>query len=82
MSTDDYAYENLRNLRYIDCIFKENSRLYGPNFSIFLREPTKDHYLANVLMKKGTLVNISMANHYSDKYFRDPFEFRPERWEK
>ena len=22
-----------------------------------------------------------MGNHYSEKYFKDPFEFRPERWE-
>ena len=30
MSNDDYSYENLKNLTYIDCIQKETTRYYGP----------------------------------------------------
>ncbi len=41
----------------------------------------EDHYLKDVPITKGTTITAPpTANHYSKKYFKDPFEFRPERW--
>ena len=37
MSTNDYSYENLKNLTYIDNIQKETTRLYGPGLFLFWR---------------------------------------------
>ena len=37
MSTNDYSYENLKNLTYIDNIQKETTRLYGPGLGLFWR---------------------------------------------
>ena len=46
-----------------------------------MRECIKDCYLSGIAIKKGTLVNTaSLSNHFSQKYFKQPYEFRPERW--
>lgn len=79
---DDYSYETLKKLVYIDWIQKETSRYYGPISGIFMREPIKDNYLNKLPIKKGTYVSLQhLGNHYSEKYFVNPHEFRPERWE-
>lgn len=36
------TYENLKKMKYIDCIQDEVSRIYGPGTGIFLREAAKD----------------------------------------
>ena len=38
MKDDDYSYENLKNLRFIDNIQKETIRMYGPVNLIWPRE--------------------------------------------
>lgn len=81
MKEDDYSYENLKNFRYIECLQKEMSRFYGPINELFVREAAKDHYLGGVHIRKGTYLNVVNAGHFNAKYFKDPFEFRPERWE-
>jgi len=40
MLNDDYSYENLKNLIYIDYIQKETSRYYGPSNGVFGRIAT------------------------------------------
>lgn len=42
----------------------------------------EDNYILDLPIKKGTVVNFQpVGSHFSTKYFKDPFEFRPERWE-
>lgn len=56
--------------------------MYGPANSLLIRQTQKDTYLNNIPIRKGTYVTIQQnGNHYSQKYFPDPFVFRPERWE-
>ena len=82
MSEDDYTFENLKNLKYIDLVQKETTRFYGPTYGLFVREVAKDHFLKDIPLQKGTLLNAPISSHYNDKYFKDPYVFRPERWEK
>ena len=78
MKDDDYSYENLKKLVYIDWIQKETTRMYGPISGLFMRVAKEDNYLNGLPIKKGTYVNIQhMGNHYSEKYFKDPLIFRP-----
>ena len=76
-----YSYENLKKYRYIECIQKETTRYFGPVNYIFSREVAKDHYLKGVAIKKGTKMNVPIASHFKTEYFKDPYTFRPERWE-
>ena len=54
----------------------------GPLQGIIGRKANQDHYLADIPVSKGTMVAIqSIGNHFNEKYFKNPEEFRPERWE-
>ena len=71
-------YENLKKMKFIDCIQEEVSRIYGPGTGLFFREATKDTQLLNIPIKKGTSLSIKpMLNHYSPHYFEDPLSFKP-----
>ena len=81
MNGEDYSFETLKKLKYIDLIQKETTRLYGPSPGLFIREASQDHLLCGVPIPKGALINpIWAGNHWSSEYFPDPFVFRPERW--
>ena len=81
MKEDDYSYENLKNFTYIENLQKETSRYSIPAISLFPRLSKVDNYLYGVPVKKGTAIQIGvMANHFNEKYFKNPYEFRPERW--
>lgn len=38
MSNDDYSYENLKKMTYIENIQKETTRIYGPAVSLLWRK--------------------------------------------
>lgn len=81
-SDADITYENLKNLHYIEWIQHESLRLGGPTLGMLLRKATKDHILKNIPIAKGTgLIINDLPNQCSEQYFKDPYEFRPERWE-
>jgi cytochrome P450 len=71
-------YENLKKMKFIDCIQEEVSRIYGPGTGVFLREATKDTQLLNIPIKKGTSLSIKpMQNHCNPLYFEEPLIFKP-----
>ncbi len=56
--------------------------MYSPVPGIFVRKAMKNHLLLNIPIAKGTGAFIqAIGNHYNEKYFKDPFVFKPERWE-
>ncbi len=81
-SDEDITLENLKKLTYIDWIQYEVTRMYGPVNGILFRVAAEDNYLKDVPISEGTMVTTQpIGNHFNSKYFKDPFEFRPERWE-
>ena len=81
MKEDDFSYDNLKKMTYIDCVEKEVTRFYGPANGFLIRNVVRDHLLKNVPMKKDTFVIAQpLGVHYSEKYYKNPTEFRPERW--
>lgn len=72
---------DLPKLHYAEQIIKESLRLYPP-VSIFGREAVADYILDGYCIPAGCVVTISQwVMHRSPKYFDNPEEFRPERWE-
>ena len=66
MKEEDYSYDNLKKMTYIDCVEKETSRFYGPVNMIFSRITINNHFLKEVPIRKGTLLGIqSLGFHYS-----------------
>lgn len=67
----------------MDWVQSETTRLFDVANGMFFRIATQDHFLKDIPISKGTILRAQpTGNHYSEKYFADPFAFRPERWEK
>jgi cytochrome P450 len=72
---------DLPKLRYADQVIKESMRLYPP-VSIFGREAVKDCAIGDYSIPEGCVVLISQwVLHRSPKYFEQPEQFLPERWQ-
>ena len=40
---------------------------------LLVRQAKRDNYINGLAIKKGTMVTVCpFANHFSDKYFKDP----------
>lgn len=78
---NDYNYDKLQQLSYLNAVLKETLRLNAPVPSLIQRKALNDHKLGNILIKKGTIVNISLINSsYSSKFYDEFDKFKPERW--
>ena len=79
----DITFENVKKMDYLNAVLKEGLRFRSSAQGIFPREAKMDHYLKDVLIRKGTLVDLAYnANFHDPKVFKNPMEFLPERWLK
>ena len=75
------AADQLHRLPYTAAVIAESMRLYPPVYVIG-REATDDLELGGYRVKRGYTVLMSQwVNHRDPRYFPEPDEFRPERWE-
>ena len=73
--------DHLHRLPYTGAVIAESMRLFPPVYGIG-REATDDLELGRYRVKRGYTVLMSQwVNHRDPKYFSEPEEFRPERWE-
>lgn len=74
------AAEDYRKLVYARHVMQEALRLYPPAWSLG-REAVRDCELGGSPIPKGTQLLIgTWLLHRDARYFKDPLEFRPERW--
>jgi cytochrome P450 len=73
--------DQLHRLPYTAAVIAESMRLYPPVYVIG-REATDDLELGGYRVKRGYTVLMSQwVSHRDARYFPEPEEFRPERWE-
>ena len=73
--------EDLQSMEVMNSFFKEALRYYTPAPGLFPRVAVQDHYLNDIHVKKGTLIEVEfMSNNFSEEYFEDPFKFNPYRF--
>ena len=73
--------DQLHRLPYTAAVIAKSMRLYPPVYVIG-REATDDLELGGYRVKRGYTVLMSQwVNHRDPRYFPEPEEFRPERWE-
>merc|ERR1712000_113202 len=75
-------YEDLKNLPYCDNVLKETLRMRPP-VPLLDRAVGEDCEVNGQTYKKGTYVYpVFIAAHFDNRYWKKPFEFRPERFRK
>ncbi|XDV14815.1 hypothetical protein PO909_014998 [Leuciscus waleckii] len=72
--------EDLKKLRYLECVIKESLRLF-PSVPFFARTICEDTQINGYKVPKGTnAIVITYALHRDPRFFPEPEEFRPERF--
>lgn len=75
-SMDDY-----NKLQYTRMVFTEAMRLYPPAWTV-VRRALSDYHLKDYIVPQGDDIFMSQYVIQRDpKYYPEPLEFRPERWE-
>jgi len=73
--------ENLSKLKYLSMVVNETLRLHPPVPAI-RRVANRDITLHGYTIPKGTSVHLAVLTvHMSEKYWNNPTEFKPSRWE-
>jgi hypothetical protein len=68
-------------LPYLDAVIKETLRLYAPLPASEPRSPPRDMMIDGHNAPAGTVMSMSPFNlHRNPEVYRDPLEWRPERW--
>ncbi|XP_074084907.1 cytochrome P450 4V2 [Macrotis lagotis] len=72
--------DDLKKLKYLDCVIKESLRLF-PSVPFFARTLNSDCFIGGHKVPKGTeAVVLPYSLHRDPKHFPDPEEFQPERF--
>ena len=75
------TFESCGQLRFTTMVFQEAMRLYPPA-PAFGRKAVRDVKLNGYVVPRGSSVFVSpYVTHRNERYFDEPHEFRPERWE-
>ena len=77
---DNYDYDTIGSLKYLDAFVSEVLRFYTPVPRIE-RKAIEDCYLGDIPIQKDTIVIIPVhAIHHDPEYFPNPEKFNPERF--
>jgi len=78
--SEKLTVEDMKELRYLECVIKESQRLF-PSVPFFSRSTTEDCYLDGYFVPKGTAVGVSTIGlHRNPEVWSAPLDFNPDRF--
>ncbi|KAL4463997.1 hypothetical protein ABPG74_005934 [Tetrahymena malaccensis] len=79
-NTDQLA-QALSNLPYLNATLKETLRCQGSGNILLDRIAVKEHYLDDIKIEKGVIINVYMKSvHRDSRFYTDPHCYNPQRW--
>ena len=73
--------DDLKNLKYINNVFKESLRMYPPAW-VITRRAINDYNVRNYTVPAGADIYLSQCVvHFDERFYEDPYKFNPERWD-
>ncbi|KAL4463995.1 hypothetical protein ABPG74_005932 [Tetrahymena malaccensis] len=77
----DQSAQALSNLPYLNATIKETLRCQGSGNSLLDRIAVKEHYLDDIKIEKGVIINVYMKSvHRDSRFYTDPHCYNPQRW--
>jgi len=76
-----FLYDTLEKMNYLNAVVKESLRLY-PSAAFSRRFTCQTEVAGHTFPAGMEIMFIPQLIHLSDKYWKNPLEFRPERWLK
>lgn len=74
------TFDDIPSLRYAEAVLAESMRLFPPAWAIG-RLSLEEHRYGGYRLPAGSLVLLSpYVTHRDPRFWREPAEFRPERW--
>ncbi len=80
-SIDIQEYSDLSKIDFIENILKESLRLYPPVWMISRDSVSNDSILGFAIVPKSTVNICPYVTHRSSKYWDNPLDFNPQRFE-
>lgn len=76
------TYEDLSQLKYLECCLKESMRLH-PSVATFRRQISEEIQFDDYTVPVGASVLVQIyALHHNEEVFPEPLSFKPERFQK
>lgn len=80
LKSNDFNYDLMTQLKYLECCFDETLRKYPPA-PFLIRECTKRYQMDDLVIEEGTPIIISSFGlHRDSAIYEDPLLFKPERF--
>eukprot|EP01017_Pseudomicrothorax_dubius_P020471 TRINITY_DN2232_c0_g4_i4.p1 TRINITY_DN2232_c0_g4~~TRINITY_DN2232_c0_g4_i4.p1 ORF type:complete len:518 (+),score=106.42 TRINITY_DN2232_c0_g4_i4:281-1834(+) len=77
----EISYESLGEAVYLQAVLKEVLRLTPPASAAFARRAVETVDICGIKILKGTTVSFQLGvSSTNPKYFKNPYDFIPERW--
>jgi cytochrome P450 len=81
LDSEPLSIQTIARLRYTQMVFQESMRLFPPALA-YARRPKEDVDLGGYRIPRGSSIFLSpYVTQRNPRYFSDPDEFKPERWE-
>jgi cytochrome P450 len=75
-------FDDIQKLSYTESVLAESMRLFPPAWAVG-RLAVTDHEIEGFTISKGSLVLVSpYVTHRDPRFWADPEQFRPERWQQ
>lgn len=81
LTDDNWSYEAVHSLQYLDQVFNESLRIYPPVTGFLTRKCNKECQLGDLVVPEGVILQAPVWNiHHDPELWPEPWKFDPDRF--